>query len=294
MAAPCRPAVRSGVVSDGQVGPGRDRSAGDAAELARDHGLDPAGVTLDHLLGRRVALFQARNGYRAAVDPVLLAAAVPAAPGQRVLDLGLGAGAAALCLAARVPGISLVGIERDVAAAALARANAVLNGADLAVVEADVGGRAAHASDPRGLSFDHVLTNPPYLEPDRADPPPDGGRRAAHVEAGVGLSGWIAAGLRRLKPGGSITVVMRADRLDVVLTALSGPAGDIRVLPVHTVADGRPAKRVIVQAMKGRRTPLSLLAPLVLAGQGRAWLPVARAVLEDAAPLVLDPHAVRG
>ncbi|WP_145978482.1 tRNA1(Val) (adenine(37)-N6)-methyltransferase [Tistrella mobilis] len=251
------------------------------------HGIDPSAVSLDHLLGRRVQLVQFIRGYRAAVDPVLLAAAVPAEPGQRVLDLGLGTGAASLCLAARVPGLRLVGVERDAGAAALARVNAGLAGAALTVVETDVGARLQGPDDPRTEPFDHVLTNPPFLEEVRADPPPDPGRRAAHVEGGTGLGAWIAAGLRRLKPGGSFTIVMRADRLAEILTALAGPAGDIRVLPVHTVDDGRPAGRVIVQARKGRRTPLTLLAPLVLAGEGRDWTLQAGAVLEDAAPLPL-------
>lgn len=255
--------------------------------LARQ-GIDPATVSLDHLLGRRVRLVQFIDGYRAAVDPVLLAAAVPAEPGQRVLDLGLGAGAASLCLAARVPGLALVGVERHGGAAALARVNAGLAGAALTVVETDVGARLSGAEDPRAQPFDHVLTNPPFLEDIRAAPPPDPGRRAAHVEDGIGLGAWIAAGLKRLKPGGSFTIVMRADRLAGILTALTGPAGDIRVLPVHTVDDGRPAKRVIVQARKGRRAPLTLLAPLVLAGEGRNWTPTVRAVLEEAAALSLD------
>lgn len=263
--------------------------------LAR-HGIDPSAVSLDHLLGRRVQLVQFVRGYRAAVDPVLLAAAVPAEPGQRVLDLGLGAGAASLCLAARVPGLTLVGVERDAGAAALARVNAglaegALTGGALTVVEADVGARLRGTEDPRAQPFDHVLTNPPFLEEVRADPPPDPGRRAAHVEGGIGLGDWIAAGLRRLKPGGSFTIIMRADRLAEILTALTGPAGDIRVLPVHTVGDGRPAGRVIVQARKGRRAPLTLLAPLVLAGEGRDWTPPVRAVLEDAALLSLAAPA---
>ncbi|MEL6264223.1 MAG: methyltransferase, partial [Pseudomonadota bacterium] len=62
-------------------------------------------MTHDRLLGGRVGLTQPRQGYRAATDPVLLAAAVPAAAGETVLELGIGAGAAVLCLAARVPGL---------------------------------------------------------------------------------------------------------------------------------------------------------------------------------------------
>ena len=71
----------------------------------------PEDTREDRLLGGRVRLIQPLQGYRAATDPVLLAAAVPAGPGERVLDLGCGAGAAVFCLAARVPGLELHGLE---------------------------------------------------------------------------------------------------------------------------------------------------------------------------------------
>ena len=58
--------------------------------------------TEDKLLDGRVTLLQPRKGYRVAIDPVLLAAAVPARLGDHVLDLGSGTGAASLCLAARL------------------------------------------------------------------------------------------------------------------------------------------------------------------------------------------------
>ena len=62
-----------------------------------------SGTTVDHLLNGRVALEQPRDGYRVAIDPVFLAAAVPAKSGNKILELGVGTGAAALCLLARIP-----------------------------------------------------------------------------------------------------------------------------------------------------------------------------------------------
>ncbi len=47
-------------------------------------------VTTDALLGGRVRLYQPRHGYRVAIDPVFLAAAVPVVRGDRVLDVGRG------------------------------------------------------------------------------------------------------------------------------------------------------------------------------------------------------------
>ena len=77
----------------------------------------------DAFLGGRLHLWQPKAGYRAGVDPVLLAASVPAKAGQSVLDLGCGVGTAALCLGARVPGLGLVGVERQADYAALAARN---------------------------------------------------------------------------------------------------------------------------------------------------------------------------
>ena len=72
-------------------------------------------LTRDAFLGGLVHLWQPRSGYRAGVDPVLLAATIPAVSGQRVLELGCGVGAAVLCLGARVAGLELVGVEKVLA-----------------------------------------------------------------------------------------------------------------------------------------------------------------------------------
>jgi len=116
-------------------------------------------LTRDAFLGGRLALWQPRDGYRAAIDPVFLAAFAPARRGQRVLDLGCGAGTAALCLGVRVEGLDLHGLEIQPAYADLARRNAAASGIALALHEGDL---CRPPTALRALSFDLVLTNPPY------------------------------------------------------------------------------------------------------------------------------------
>ncbi len=74
-----------------------------------------ATVSDDAFLGGRLQILQSKSGYRAGLDAVMLAAAVPAMPGEAVLEAGIGAGAATLCLAARVGGLSITGVEIDAA-----------------------------------------------------------------------------------------------------------------------------------------------------------------------------------
>lgn len=252
--------------------------------------LDDLGPTrLDVLLGGRVRLCQPVQGYRAATDPVLLAASIPARPGQSVLDLGLGAGAASLCLAARVPGLDLHGVDLQPGFVALARQNAARNAAPLTAHLGDV---AALPPDLRARSFDHVMLNPPYFPGDTsASPLP--ARDMAQREGAADLAVWLATALSRTRPGAWVTLIHRAERLAEILAALSPRAGDIRILPL-TPRQGRDAKRVIVAARKGSRTPLRLLAPLVLhqgpahVADGDDFTPQAQAILRDAAPLWPD------
>ncbi len=244
-------------------------------------------VTEDRLLGGRVRLLQTAGGYRVAIDPVILAAAVPARAGETALDLGCGSGAAALCLLARVPGVAATGLECDAATAALARDNAAANGVaeNFRILEGEV---LAPPPALRAARFDHVLLNPPYLDPAQARLPEDADKRRSHGEAAAGLTDWLDLGLRRLRDGGSLSVIHRAERLDEILAALAGRAGGIVVFPLWPGgAEAKPAKRVVVRARKGSRSPLSLHPGLVLHRPNGGFTAAAEAVLRDAAPLPL-------
>lgn len=239
-------------------------------------------TTEDRLLGGRVVLRQPARGYRAAIDPVLLAAAVPARPGERVLELGCGAGAAALALAARLPQVRVTGLERDHEIARLCAANIAANDMSgrVSVLEGDL---LAPPGEIAAAGFDHAMANPPYLEPARADLSPDPGRRAADAEGAAALGDWIAAALAAVRRKGWVTLVHRADRLDEIVAGFAGKAGAVTILPLWPKA-GEPAKRVIVRARKGVRSPSVLRPGLVLHENGR-YTAAAEAVLRDAAPL---------
>jgi tRNA1(Val) A37 N6-methylase TrmN6 len=219
---------------------------------------DEADLTQDGFLGGALKVWQPRRGYRAAMDPVLLAATVPAMSGQSVLELGCGVGVASLCLGHRVPGLRQSGVELQPAYADLARRNAAENGIALEVILADL---ARLPAGLRARSFDHVIANPPYFSAADGTAAIDSGREAAQREA-TPLALWIDTGLRRLGPTGMLTVIQSADRLGEILTAI-GTRGAITILPV-AARTGRDAGRVIVQARKGSRARLRLMAPLVL------------------------------
>lgn len=242
-------------------------------------------LTEDGFLGGRLRILQPRTGYRAAMDPVLLAASVPAKPGQSVLDLGCGAGVASLCLGARVTGLQLSGVELQPDYAELARRNADANGQDFAVWTGDL---AALPSVLRAQSFDHVIANPPYFPANGGTAAHDGGREAA-LRENLPLAEWVRIGMARLKPGGWLVMVQLAERLPDLMAALAGRGG-VTVLPLAP-RTGRAANRLIMRAKKGGRGAFCLLSPFILqAGaahqrQGDGPSAAAQAILRDGAAM---------
>ncbi len=240
-------------------------------------------TTEDALLDGRVRLRQPARGFRAGLDAVLLAAFVPARPGEAVLEAGCGSGAAFLCLAARVPGLRIAAVEREATMAALARDNAAANGADATVTEGDV----ADVALARRLGpCDHAFANPPYW-PD-GTPPPGAVRRAATHESGAGLAAWVAFLVAALRDRGTVSLVLPAARFDAAIAALHGAdCGSVTMLPVAPRAS-EAAKRVLVRARKRGRAPARLLPPFVLHRADGAFTAAAEDVLRNAATLAAD------
>ncbi len=210
---------------------------------------------------------------------MLLAASVPARPGDSALELGCGAGAAILCLGSRIPGMTLVGLEIQPPYAALARDNAVRNALPLEVIEGDV---EAPPPSLRDRTVHHVLMNPPYYDRTASTPAADPGRDVAHGGS-VPLSAWLSLAARRLRLGGTLTAIQRTARLPALLAALPSAMGSVEVLPL-VARDGHPPATLLLRARKGGRAPFRLFAPLTL-HQGPAFAPWADAVLRQGAAL---------
>jgi tRNA1(Val) A37 N6-methylase TrmN6 len=245
-----------------------------------------SGITENAYLGGRLTLRQPRHGYRAGVDPVLLAAATEARAGDHVLELGCGVGTAALCLAARVPGLSITGVELQPDYAALARENAVANALPLDIVEADI----AALPDPlRQRQFSHVIANPPYFDRSAGSRATDAGREVAMGEA-LPLETWVDIAARRLAPKGIATFIHRAERLPDLLCAMRSRLGSLECIPLQP-RTRREAKLILLRGRKNGRAAFRIHAPVVMhAGavhekDGDDYTPAISAVLRDGAAL---------
>ena len=233
---------------------------------------DTPAHTVDAFHRGRFWLVQPRNGHRAGMDPMMLAAAVPSSFAGRLADFGAGAGAAGLAVLSRCPAARAVLVERspdmaEFAAATLAHPGNAHLGDRAAVLRADVTltGKARGAAGLAGNSFDFVIMNPPFnAAEDRATP--DQLRKQAHVMEDGLFESWIRSAAAVARPRGGLAVIARPEQLGALLDAIEGRFGDAEMLSVHPRPDV-VAIRIVVRATLGARGKLSIRPPLVLHGE---------------------------
>ncbi len=238
-------------------------------------------ITEGHLLNGRVRYAQPAAGFRSGIEPVLMAASVPALTGEHVLEAGTGAGAALLCLAARVPGIAGLGVERDAALVTLAVRNAAANGwPNLAFRVADI------ADLGEAGQFDHACANPPY-HAGTGTASPDARRDGARRATPALFAAWAAAMGRAVRPRGTLTWIVAAPAVPACLAAMDA-AGcrPSALLPLWPRA-GTAAKLVLLRATKGGRGPFRVEPGLVLHAPGGGFTPEADAILRKGQALAL-------
>lgn len=238
-------------------------------------------ATAGSLLAGTVRYAQPGGGFRSGIEPVLLAAAVPAGSGERVLEAGSGAGATLLCLASRVRGVGGVGVEHDAGLVELARRNAAANRlGGLAFVVADIAAAGAIGE------FDHACANPPY-HPTTGTASPDPGRNAAKRGPPGLLGAWALAMGQRLRHRGTLTLILPSAAVPAGLAALAGAGCQPAALLPLWPRRGEAAKLVLLRGVRGARAPLRLLGGLTLHGDDGGFTAEADAVLRGGAPLAL-------
>jgi tRNA1(Val) A37 N6-methylase TrmN6 len=237
-----------------------------------------------YVLNKRLHLSQAEGGFRSSIDAVLLAAACPIQAGQSLLDIGCGVGTAGLCVLKRVPGTHLTGIDVQEDHIEIAAQNAKQNEMQAHFKCADVRDYVRHENN-RNAQFDHMICNPPYNEANSHLRSPSDAKALAMGHGETTLEDWIECVNRNLKSGGSFTMIHKADMIDKIILAFDGRFGDVEIFPLWPRA-GVAAKRVIVRALKGRKTPATIHAGLVLHQENGDYTQDAEDILRGMKPLM--------
>ena len=266
-----------------------DSEFGQARELIEMAERERAsGPTPDYILGGRLLLCQPKKGFRAGIEPILLAAAVPDSVSGQVLELGCGVGTAALCYASRVSDSPVIGVEKQSELAKLALDNVSKNHLNdrIRIIKEDI---ISLYETLAPCSFYHVMANPPFVKADRADPKMHPLRWGSHIEGSAKLADWVSVARNLLKPKGTFTIIYDAGRIDDLITLLKVGFGGITIFPLWPSAKekGQDAKRVLVQARKGVKSPARIASGMVLHDINGSFTAAAANILERGSALAL-------
>lgn len=219
--------------------------------------------------GRFSALQPIGTGHRSGLDALLIAAGLPLNAKGLVVDLGSGSGVAGMAAACANLELTAVLVEKNKLMVDLANKSLGLEknqhfATRLRVLEADVM-LSGLEREKKGLApnmADFVIMNPPYNhEGQRASP--DKIKAEAHVMGVSGLDSWMRTAAAILKPGGTLIMIYRTEKLGEVIACSTGRFGGVSIVAVHS-KEHEPAKRLIFKMKKGSRAPLKILPCLVI------------------------------
>lgn len=215
---------------------------------------DPA-TTLDGL--RDIKALQNREGYRFSVDALLLYSFVGVRYARGIADLGTGSGIIGLLLARKYRSAHVLLVELQESLFTLAQKNIGINGLGdrVAAVLADIRDIRRVLSP---ISFDVVVSNPPFRKPVTGRISSDEERAVARHELKITLPDLAAAAAYLLKEKGRFFMIYHPERFAETLDTLrasrlepkrirfvhNDPTAVSKMVLIEAVKDGQPGMKV--------------------------------------------------
>lgn len=239
------------------------------------------GERLDDLGRAGLRIIQHPGRFPFAIDAVLLAHFATVRGRAEVLDLGTGCGVIPLLLAARHPQANLTGLEIQDETADMARRSVRLN--DLSRrIRIDCGDYRQVGKLYGYGAFDLVTMNPPYRESGRGEISSEESRAVARHEMHGSLAEAAQAMAAAVRYGGRVAVVFLPERLPDLIVRLREQQLEPKRLRMVHARTGRPANLILLEAIKGGGSGLTVEPPLVVYEEGKRFTAEVQAIYHGA------------
>jgi tRNA1Val (adenine37-N6)-methyltransferase len=218
-------------------------------------------TTLDGV--RDIRVCQHRYGYRFSVDALLLYSFVNVRHAFEIADLGAGSGIIGLLLAKKYEEAKVLLVELQEGLFHLARKNIELNNlgervtamlSDISLVAEKVG----------GMSFDLVVSNPPFRKPTSGRISLGEERAVARHEIMLRLPDLIEDSSRLLRARGRFFMIYHPERVMELMDTLRARRLEPKRLRFVHNDPSMVSKIVLVEAVKGGRAGIKIEKPLFI------------------------------
>lgn len=218
---------------------------------------------LEDLQYQHLKILQKKDTFHFGTDAVLLADFSSPRPREQMVDMGTGTGIIAILMASRQENARCVALEIQPEMAEMAARSVRLNQMQdrIDVLQADF----CEAWKMLGRErYTLVVCNPPYGKAGGVLLSEQESQRIARHEGQCTIEEVCQAASALLKNGGRFAVVFPAPRMFELMCAMrNGRMEPKRIRTVHHRA-GQAPKLVLVEAVKGGKSMLHWLAPLIL------------------------------
>ncbi len=227
----------------------------------------PSNISFDEFLGGKLVIEQPKKGFRSGNDAILLGASITNGRGK-LLELGAGVGVASLCALKNNDNLTATLIDNNPFMVELANKNIKNNNLQERAksYEFDIANIKNLYQGKQKISinyYDYVLANPPYFVSENSTKSQKKERNNARLMKQGEIEKWVKFGAATLKQRGKIIFIFNTQNLISLLQALEKSFGNIIILPIVS-RKNLAAKRVLISAIKGSRTPLELKSPLII------------------------------
>ncbi|HOP86037.1 MAG TPA: tRNA1(Val) (adenine(37)-N6)-methyltransferase [Syntrophorhabdaceae bacterium] len=220
-------------------------------------------LTLEILCNEKIKIFQRKKGYRFSIDAIILANFVRLKRHEKVLDIGTGCGIIPIYMT-KVMGYKnkFIGIEIQKELYELALKNKELNSCEnIEFIHDDI---KAYVNNFKNITFDAIISNPPYTKEQTGRKCPGQSRLIARHETLLPLESLLNGASKMLKQKGRLYLIYPVKRLgELIWRAQSEKLEAKRIRFVHPRKD-KQANLFLVEFVKRGGIELIVEKPLYI------------------------------
>jgi len=220
--------------------------------MREDENLEP----LDH----GMVILQKKDGFRFGEDAVMVSEFFKPTKNGKLLDIGTGTGIISLILSRdpKVDNITSVEIQEEMASMAKRSVEKNHLIEKIEVLNIDI------KKLNRGNTYDYIVSNPPYMKSSNGKVNPHSMKAISRHEITLNLKELITESRRLLKPGGSLTLIYRSERMVELLNILSESGFYPKRIQNIFSENTKVSKLFMIEAIKGKNKGFEFLEPLYI------------------------------